>query len=196
MSNKEKYKQAFSALHVSDKLSLEVINMTNIRRKQKFNQMVAGVAVCVLLVGGSATAYAADLGGIQRTIQLWIRGEQTEVTIEFNAEGSYDMDYMDSEGNAVLQGGRGISFDADGNERPLTEAEILDHLDDPDVRYEDDGSVWIYYFNQKINITDKFDDNVCYARVSNGNETLYLTIKYQNGWSSSPYKYVSPSLFN
>lgn len=169
MSNKEKYKQAFSALHVSDKLSLEVIKMTNIRRKQKFNQMVAGVAACVLLVGGSATAYAADLGGIQRTIQLWIHGEQTEVTIEFNA---------------------------DGNERSLTETEILDYLDDPDVRYEDDGSVWIYYFDQKINITDKFDDNVCYARVSNGNETLYLTIKYQNGWSSSPYKYVSPSSFD
>ena len=196
MSNKEKYKQAFSALHVSDKLSLEVGKMTNIRRKQKFNQMVAGVAACVLLVGGSATAYATDLGGIQRTIQLWMRGEQTEATIEFNADGSYEMDYLDSEGNTIQQGGGGIAFDADGSVRPLTEAELMDDLNGPEVIYEDDGSVWIYYYDQKIDITDKFDDNICYAQVSNGKETLYLTIKYQNGWSSSPKKYPNPSLFN
>ncbi len=196
MSNKEKYKQAFSALHVSDNLSLEVSKMTNIKRKQKFNQLVAGAAACVLLVGGSATAYATDLGGIQRTIQLWIHGEQTEATIEFNGDGSYDMDYLDSEGNAVQQGGGGIAIGADGSQRPLTEAELMDDLDDPEVIYEADGSVWIYYFDQKIDITDKFEDNVCYAKVSNGKEILYMTIEYQNGWSTSPIKYQSPSSFN
>lgn len=196
MRNKEKYKQAFSALHVSDEFSLEVRKMTNTSRKQKFNQMVAGVAACVLLVGGSTTAYAADLGGIQRAIQLWIHGDQTQVTINFNTDGSYDMEFLDSEGKANQQGGGGVAFNADGSERPVTEAEIMDHFGDPDVRYEDDGSVWIYYFDQKINITDKFDDNVCYAQVSNGKETLYMTIKYRNGWSSSPNKYLSPSSFN
>jgi len=106
------------------------------------------------------------------------------------------MDYLDSEGNPVEQGGGGIAINDDGSERPLTESEILNHLDDPDVRYEDDGSVWIYYYDQKINITDKFDENVCYAKLSNGKETLYMTIKYQNGWSTSPNKYLSPSSFN
>ncbi|MEA4955122.1 MAG: hypothetical protein VB096_06365 [Pseudoflavonifractor sp.] len=196
MTNRGKYKQAFSAIHISDEFSLEVSQMTNTSKKHKFNQMVAGIAACVLLVGGSTVAYAADLGGIQRTIQLWIHGDQTEVTIDFNADGSYGMEYSDSEGNLIQQGGGGVSFNPDGSERPLTEDEILDHLNDPDVRYEDDGSVWIYYFNQKINITDKFDDNVCYVQVSNGSETLYMTIKYQNGWSTSPYKYPSPSSFN
>lgn len=196
MSNKEKYKQAFSALHVTDEFSLEVRKTANTSRKKIFYQMVAGVAACVLLIGGSATAYAADLGGIQRTMQLWIHGDQTEVTIDFDADGSYTMEYLDNEGNVNQQGGGGVAFNEDGSERPLTEAEIRDHLDNPDVRYEHDGSVWIYYFDQKINITDKFDDNVCYVQVSNGKETLYMTIKYRNGWSSSPNKYLSPSSFN
>lgn len=196
MTNKEKYKQAFSALHVSDEFSVEVRKMINTRKKQKLNQMVAGIAACVLLVGGSVTAYATDLGGIQRTIQLWIHGDQTEVNFDYNIDGSYDMEYSDSEGNAVHQGGGGVAFEADGSERPLTEEELLDHLNSPEVVYEDDGSVWIYYFDQKIDITDKFNDEVCYVKVSNGEETLYMTIKYQNGWSSSPNKYLSPSSFN
>lgn len=196
MTNKEKYKQAFSAIHISDEFSLEVKKMANTNRKQKFNQMVAGIAACVLLVGGSTVAYATDLGGIQRTIQLWIHGDQTDVTIDFNADGSYGMEYSDSEGNATHQGGGGVAFNPDGSERPLTKDEIIDHLDDPDVRYEDDGSVWVYYLDQKIDITDKFDDNVCYMQVSNGEETLYMTIKYQNGWASSPNKYISPTSFN
>ena len=60
MTNKEKYKQAFSAIHISDEFSLEVKKMANTNRKQKFNQMVAGIAACVLLVGGSTVAYATD----------------------------------------------------------------------------------------------------------------------------------------
>jgi len=196
MTNKEKYKQAFSALHISDEFSLEVRKMTITSKKHKLNQLVAGIAAGVLIVGGSATAYAADLGGIQRTIQLWIHGDQTDVTIDYNNDGSYDMEYTDSEGNAVHQGGGGVAIEDDGSERPLTEDELLDHINSPEVVYEDDGSVWIYYFDQKVDITDKFNDEVCYAEVSNGDETLYMTIKYKNGWSTSPNKYESPSSFN
>ncbi len=196
MTNKEKYKQAFSAIHISDEFSLEVRKVKKTSKTKKTNQMVASVAAFLLLVGGSTVAYAANLGGIQRTIQLWIHGDQTEVTIDFSADGSYGMEYSDGEGDTVHQGGGGVAFNPDGSERPLSEDELLDHLDDPDVRYEDDGSVWIYYFNQKIDITDKFDDNVCYTQVSNGEETLFMTIKYQNGWCSSPHKYQSPSSFN
>lgn len=196
MTNKEKYKQAFSAIHISDEFSLEVNKMTNTSKKQKLGHMVASIVACVLFIGGSATAYAADLGGIQRTIQLWIHGDQTEATIDFNADGSYGMEYNDDEGNTVHQGGGGVAFDSDGSERSLTEEELLDHLNSPEVVYEDDGSVWVYYFDQKIDITDKFEDGICYVQVSNGEETLYMTVKYQNGFSTSPNKYPSPSTFN
>lgn len=196
MTNHEKYKQAFSAIHTSDKLYLEVRKMEPKKRTQKTKQMVAAIAVCVLLLGGSSVAYAADLGGIQRTLQLWMHGEQTEVIIDFNGNGSYDMQYSDSKGNEIQQGGGGVAFNEDGSERPLTQEELLDQLKDPEVSYEKDGSVWIYYFDQKIDITDKFEDGVCYVRLTNKNEILYMTVKYQNGWATSSHKYVSPSSFN
>lgn len=196
MTNKNKYKQAFSAIHISDEFNLEVKKMTNTGNKRKFNRMVAGIAACVFLIGGSATAYAADVGGIQRTIQLWIHGDQSEVTIDFDADGNYDMEYLDNEGNAVQQGGGGVAINDDGSERPLNEDELLDYLNDPDVVYKDDGTVWIFYYDQKIDITDKFEDDICYATVSNGEETIYMTIEYQNGFLINPYKYVSPSAFN
>lgn len=192
MTNKEKYKQAFSALHVSEETNLEVKKMTDTGKKKKLTQMVAGFAACVLLLGGSATAYAADVGGIQRKVQLWIHGEETEVTVDFNNDGSYGMEYLDREGNTKQQSGGGVAYGIDGSERPLTEEELLDHLNEPEVIYEEDGSVWIYYYDQEIDITDKFEDDVCYVQVSNGDETLYMTIEYEGGWSASPDKYPSP----
>ena len=71
----------------------------------------------------------------------------------------------------------------------MTESELLEHLNMPEVGYEEDGTVWVYYYDQKIDITDRFQDGVCYVKVSNGEETLYMTIQYQNGWCTSPYKY-------
>ena len=196
MTNKEKYKQAFSVLHTSENFSLEVEKMTIRNKKRTRKAIAAAVAACFILVGGSTTAYAANLGGIQRTIQLWIHGDQTDATIRFNSDGSYNMSYQDETGENVETGGGGVSIEDDGSERALTEEELMDHLDDPEVKYEEDGTVWVYYYNQKIDITDKFEDSFCYVTVSNGEETLYMTIKYQDGWCTSPYKYISPANFD
>ena len=165
-------------------------------KKKTMKTIAAAVATCFILVGGSTTAYAANLGGIQRTVQLWIHGDQTDATITFHSDGSYNMSYPNENGDIIEAGGGGVSIEDDGSERALTEEELMDHLDDPDVKYEDDSTVWVYYFNQKIDITDKFEDDFCYVKVSNGNETLYMTIKYRDGWCTSPNKYISPSNFN
>ena len=50
--------------------------------------------------------------------------------------------------------------------------------------------------NQKIEITDKFKDDVCYVKVQDGDETLYVTVKYQNGLAYSNEKYVEEDEFN
>lgn len=193
MKNKEKYKQAFSAIRISDKFSLEVKKMTIISKRRNIHRVIAGIVACIFLIGIPTFAYASDLAGIQRTIQLWIYGDQTKATITFDGSGSYDMKYTDNEGKEVHSGGGGVAINNDGSERPLTEDELTELLNNPEVIYEDDGSVWVYYFDQKIDITDKFEDNLCYVKVSNGKETLYLTIQYQNGWSSNPHKYPTPS---
>ena len=39
-------------------------------------------------------------------------------------------------------------------------------------------------------------DGVCYVQLTNGEETVYLTVKYQNGYAMSSQKYLSPHEFN
>lgn len=97
MTNKEKYKQAFSVLHPSEPISLEVEQMVKIQKKHKFQIAAAILAACIL-VGGSGTVYAANVGGIQRTIQLWIHGDQTDATLNVNEDGSYTLNYSDKDG--------------------------------------------------------------------------------------------------
>ena len=92
MTNKEKYKQAFSVLHTSDISEGEVKYMAKLKKQQKMKLAAAAIAVCVI-VGGTGTAYAANVGGIQRTIQLWMHGDQTSATLDLNTDdGSYSLE--------------------------------------------------------------------------------------------------------
>lgn len=196
MTNKEKYKQAFSALQTSGEISLEVEKMAMMSKKAKFKTAAAVITACLILAGGSGIAYAADVGGIQRTIQFWIYGDQTSATFEYNADGTYTISIPSENGEAEERGGGGVAIEEDGTERPLTESELLEGLNDPEVEYKDDGTVWVYYYDQKIEITDKFENDVCYLKVSNGEDILYMTIIYQDGYCTSPHKYVSPDSLN
>ena len=196
MTNNDKYKKAFSVLQFPESSSWEVEKMARLQKKAKMKTAAAIITGC-LLVGGAGTAYAANVGGIQRTIQLWIHGDQTTATLEFSGDGTYTMEILDGDGNSTSQDGGGIAIDADSTERPLTPDELMEELDSPDVEYLDDGTVWVYYHNQKINITDKFDkDKICYVKIADGSNVLYLTVKYQNGYSYSSDKYPEPSEFN
>lgn len=196
MTNKEKYKQAFSVLHPSDDFYLEVKTMKKTRNHRPLSVVAASFAACIILLTSAVTAYAADIGGIQRIIQLWIQGDQTQAAIEFDGKGNYTMAYTDSEGNVQNRGGGGVAYDGFGHERPLTEEELMEQLNDPEVQYKDDGTVWVYWFDQKIEITDKFEEGVCYVKLDNGEKTLYMTVKYQNGWATSFNKFEDPNDFN
>ena len=90
MTNKEKYKQAFSVLHTSDDFLQEVEKMALLKKKQRVNIAVAAI-IGLIMIGGTSTAYAANIGGIQRTVQLWIHGDQTDATMEIKADGSYEI---------------------------------------------------------------------------------------------------------
>ena len=194
MTNKEKYKQAFSVLQTSGDFSMEVEKMAMRQKHHKVKTIAAAVAACIVLVGGAGTAYAANLGGIQRTIQLWINGDQTNATLEINNDGNsstYTIKIPDENGNSTEITGGGVAMDGDGVERPLTEDEIMEQINQPDVEYEDDGSVWLYYKDQKPDITDRFEDGICYVKLTDGKDVKYLTIKYNDGYAMSDSKYVS-----
>ena len=195
MTNKERYQRAFSALHASGDFALEAKEMKK-TKIVRFPRLIAACAALVLMLGLSTAVYAADIGGIQRTVQLWLHGDQTNATLVVE-DGSYTLSYTDEDGNAVQQQGGGMAFDIFGRERPLTEEELLVQLNTPEVEYRDDGTVWVYYYNQCVEITDKFDDNgVCYVQLVANGKPLYLTVKYGNGCAYGPHAYVNPNSFN
>ena len=193
MTNKEKYQRAFSVLHASGDCVMEVTSMNRTTRRC-IPRLAAACMAAVLVL--STVAYAADIGGIQRTIQLWFRGEQTDAVLEIR-EGEYTLGFEDAAGNThEIQGG-GVAFEPDGQERPLTEEEIMEHLEMPEVEYKDDGSVWVYYQSQKLEVSDKFDENgVCYVLLKDGNDDRYMTVKRDGGYATSPHKYPDPDTFH
>lgn len=197
MNNKEKYKRAFSAVCTSTDYCKGVFEMNKTRTK-RFHMSkiaVACLALCLVL-GATGVCYAADVGGIQQQLQIWIRGNLTDAVIEFNGEGSYRMEYEDADGNSASRGGGGAAFDIFGRERPLSEEDLMAHLNAPDVQYGEDGTVTLYYYSQATDITDLFDDGVCYIKLIHDDEELYVTIKYQNGYAYSPSHYINPNSFN
>lgn len=196
MTNKEKYQKAFSVLHASDRCRMEAEDMMKMKKANYKKTVAAAAAAAILLAGGTGTAYAANVGGIQRTIQLWIYGDQTTATLTANDDDTYTITYSDKDGNEKTMGTGGVAIQADGTEAQLTPEEIEEHLNMPDVEYEDDGSVWVYYQDQKLDITDKFVDGVCYTKIEGKDKTLYLTVKYDNGYAVSENKYISPDEFN
>jgi len=194
MTEKERFQRAFAPLHASPDTMTEVMKMTEQKTKRPALRRAAtiGLAAALVLALGSV-AYASDLGGIQRTVQLWLNGEMTDATVN---EGSYTLRYPDKDGTEHEMGGGGIAIEDDGTERALTEEEMLEHLDAPEVVYEDDGTVMIYYRGQSLDITDRFDENgLCHVLLrdeQNGGKTLFVTIRYNDGYSYSATKYEDP----
>ena len=102
-------------------------------------QVFAAAAMFVVVIGFGGSAYAMDIGGIQRTVQVWIYGDQIDATLVIE-NGSYSLEYEDEDGKLVHRGG-GVAINPDGTERPLTEEELWDEINAPEVEYEEDGRV-------------------------------------------------------
>ena len=82
MTEKERFQRAFAPLHASPDTMTEVMKMTERKTKRPALRRAAtlGLAAALVLALGSV-AYASDLGGIQRTVQLWLNGEMTDATL-------------------------------------------------------------------------------------------------------------------
>ena len=164
-------------------------NMDNQKKTIHFRKITGLILAASLVFTLAVTAYAADIGGIRRIIQIWLYGDQTTAVLDVQ-NGQYTL--TDEEGSFIMGGG-GVAFEPDGSERPLTEEEILDHLDQPDLWYKEDGTVWVSYHEQKIDITDCFDsDGYCFLELRDGADVLYATIHKENGMATSPHAYVQP----
>ena len=173
----------------------ETENNTIMEKQTKpihFRKITSFILAACLIFTLAVTVYASDIGGIRRIIQIWLFGDRTTAVLDMQ-DGQYTL--TDEEGS-FISGGGGVAFEPDGSERPLTEAEILEHLDHPEVAYLDDGSIWVFYRGQKIEITDRFDkDGFCYLTLQDGEDVLYATIDKNGGMATSPVEFVQPHAF-
>ncbi len=176
MTNKERYKQAFSALHPSGRLSLEVEEMAYIHKKHKTNMAIAAAIACAVIIGGSGTVYAADIGGIQEKLSLWLYGERTQVDVTQSGDGGYTFTY-ERDGKTETTGGGGIIIDEDGTETRMSAGEVADEINQTaSVSADETGRIWVCYYNQKSDITELFHEDRCLISLSHGGEPVYLEI--------------------
>lgn len=143
-----------------------------------------------VVIGLGGSAYAMDIGGIQRTVQVWIHGDQTDATLVIE-NGSYSLDYEDEDGKLVHRGG-GVAINPDGTERPLTEEELWDEINAPEVEYEEDGRVVVYYLNQQLDVTDKFVDGACYVQLQ-VEDSVFLPDHQVSKWLCLEPSWLHPS---
>ena len=195
MSNREQYKRAFQALHASRDFSMEAMDMNTKKMRFNFSRGLAvAMIITVLLVGSLSAAYATDLGGFRRTIQIWMYGEAKDAIVEpytgggedvdvecdgeaTMAEPSYVVTWTDGNGEKHQMQGGGVAMEADGTERPLTMDEYLEHLEaSAETVVEVEDRVMLYWYDQSVDITDQFEDGVCRLSLTHEDETLYFTV--------------------
>lgn len=193
MTNKEKYQRTFSTLHASGDFLTEVNTMKTSHRVY-ISKLAAVCAAAVMALALASAAYAADLGGIRQTVQLWFHGEQIDAVFESDGNGEYTLTYTGKDGVERSSGGGGVEINQFGHERPLTAEELLGELSapDPELEYKD-GRVTLFYREQAIDITDQFDeDGFCYYKLNDGERDMYLTIHYQRGMAIDYDGFTTP----
>lgn len=118
MTNREKYKQAFSALHTSDDFSLEVLHM---KTNRKF-RMTRAMAVCaaVVMLMGCLTAVAYASGALSQ-LRLWINGQEVDPSsyVSYDQDGNLTVE-MDVDEDSSVTGGENsmVVSITDGEDAP------------------------------------------------------------------------------
>lgn len=179
MTNKERYKRAFSALRPSLQISLEVEEMARIQKKHRTNMAVAAVIICAVILGGSGTVYAADIGGIRQKLSLWIHGKETDVTVTDNGGIGYTFTYME-DGAVQEMGAGGVSIGDDGSETRLGAEELAEDMNQhAQVEDDENGRTLVYCYDQVIDITDHFNgEGICWVVLtSQDGKESWLTVK-------------------
>lgn len=172
MTNKDRYKQACSALHPSKTIKLEEIMKHTTHKVMR--PIAAVVATVVLLCGCVTMAYAADVGGIRTTIQSWFRGEAADMDVVEKAPGEYEFQ-IHQNGQTHTMGGGGVAIDMFGNEQPLSPEDVAQTLSE-EISQKEDGSIWLYYKNYAIDITEYMTPNGCKLLLNDNGEKLYYNV--------------------
>lgn len=195
MTNKERYQRAFSSLHTSPHFTVQLEDGSMRTTFLKTRAALAAAGTALALALGGTGAYAANIGGIQRTVQVWLHGELTNAVMTVDEEaGSYTI--TDGSGNRLRSGG-GVAMEEDGSERPLTADEFYEYLSNEVCTDTEGGRLYLLYRDQRLDLTDQFkDSDYCYVALKDGNETIYATVTRQGGVATSRARYLMPNEFS
>ena len=174
--NKENYKRAFPHVQPSRVITMEDLEMN---RKSyvrgRILTVIGSIAGTVILTGG--VCYAANVGGIQDTVKLWLYGNQVEAIVDKDEDGMYLVTYEDDNGQHQFHGG-GAVLDEDGTWRPYTEeeyAELISTQIDVRPHIDSDGRIMLYAKDVELDITDMF--NVCETSMEVDGKTIWVRVE-------------------
>ena len=204
MNDRQRYKRTFSRLHASEEILTEVNSMKNIKI-MPVRRLVAVAAAALLIAAMATVAYAADIGGIQTTIQILLKDgtllnvtDIREIVLEDGTivkSAFFETSDMESKDNIEIE----VSYDGEpyvvhgtvvSMEPGEVDAESMGSLETFPVEYRDDGTVWVHYNDRDIEITDLFEGGVCSLELENEQvevvdgevtKSTYLTIQYGEG---------------
>ena len=153
------------------------------------------VAISVAAVFGClGGAYAADLGGIQEKVHLWVNGEAVEATVVQDPESATGAYTIYFENGEIAGAGGGIAVEPDGTERPITIDEAVEQFNS-EVDRDENGTVWLYDNGQAYDITDLVVDGSCNVVIqgADGN-AAYYEIEDNHGGGYSYSRGFEPNL--
>ncbi len=164
MTNRERYMRAFSVLKPTDDWMEQLEAAEPKKMKRPGRRLITVLAAALLLVGLIGAAYAADVGGIQGQVRIWQLGNLVNMDVKMGW-------IEDGNGGNPHQGY--VFCNEDGDEvfrlpvetfEGKTEEEILEALSDCVQLYANEAAdgapiVQIYYFDQRMDIGDYFDEN-------------------------------------
>lgn len=166
MTNKEKYQKAFSVLKPSGNIRMEDLNM----KRFHLSKVVAAAAAAVIcFVASNSICYAATGNTWVEKMVVFFDGEAVETDVEVTDLGegnySYTLEVPD-EGTAE------IVVTTDESERNVTSFAIM--KEESPYLSEEEGEVWLYYQEGKVNITEDFADGMAEGTmIADGNEYHY-----------------------
>ena len=150
---RETYQRVFSKIQIPEPVDVETIMKEN-RRETGMNfwqKHAAALGAALVIAGSTGVAYAADLGGIRTTVNVWLHGEDTQLDAVPNGTGGYE--FYETGSDESIGGGGGVWIDENGVEHAASAQEVAENLASP-VEVREDGTVWLSVNEQTWDITD------------------------------------------
>lgn len=175
MTNHERYQRAAGLIRPSREMNTKYyVEEKMMKNKRSFRPLATVCATLVLVLALGVGVYAANVGGFRSSVSVWLHGDVTEVSIEQVGEGQYEITYPD--GSVRSTGGMA---DENGQMRGVTMDEVIEEIRTAvEVEEDDDGKIWLYLRDHKIDITDQIAENGDWAqvKVKDGLLADYITV--------------------